>query len=462
MAGEKTTKETEIFEKMPIPRAVASLAVPTIISQLAMLVYNLADTWFIGQTGDTNQVAAVTLAFPIMMILGAISNMFGIGGGSLISRLMGKKSYKDSGVVLTFLLWASTFIGLACSVLMAIFINPILTAMGADIHTLTYAKQYLFWTFIIGGVPTVLNMALAYLIRGLGGAKPASIGLSIGVALNIILDPIFIFGVDMKVAGAALATCISNIVAMLYLLQYLIRSRKSSVIPIEIRFRMPEKDLVVSIFSIGTPAALQIVLAAISNSVSVRLMSGYTSSAIAALGITQKVEQLPYNIIFGIATSILPLLAYNYAAKNYERVHKTVGFSIAVGLLISVAILIGYELFAPAIVSFFISDATTIHFGAAFVRLRCIGILFLTVEFILIAVFQGIGGARQAMILSLFRKGIVDLPFMMVMNIVWPMYGLMLVQPAMEFLGFGIAVILYLRLHRKMKSMELQARAQQT
>ncbi len=460
MAGEKTTKETEVFEKTPLPRAVAALAVPTIISQLATVAYNMVDTWFIGRTGDTNQVAAVTLAFPIMMILGAISNMFGIGGGSLISRLMGQKRYKDSGVVLTFLLWASTFTALVCSVLMAIFINPILTAVGADIHTLTYTKQFLFWTFIIGGVPTVLNMTMAYLIRGLGGAKTAGTGLIIGVVINIILDPIFIFSFDMKVAGAALATCISNIAAMLYLLQYLIRSRKSSIIPFEIKFRMPERDLVASIFTIGTPAALQIVLAAISNSVSVRLMSGYTSDAIAALGITQKIELLPYNIIFGIATGILPLLAYNYAAKNYERVHKTVRFSITAGFLISVVILIGYELFAPAIVSFFISDEATIRFGAAFARLRCIAFLFLTVEFILISVFQGIGGARQAMILSLFRKGIVDLPLMMVMNLVWPMYGLMLVQPAMEFLGAGIAVILYLRLHKKMKSMDLQVRTQ--
>ena len=441
MVVETKRKEIEIFEHMSVRKAIVTLAIPSVISQLIVLLYNLIDTWFIGKTGDTNQVAAVTVAFPVFMLLNVVANLFGIGGGSLIARLLGKKEVEDAGVVATFILWVSGVVALVFSILILIGGNAALKLLGAEEQTLEFAYQFLFWTMVIGGVPTVLNLVLANIVRSEGKAKQASLGMVISGVLNIILDPILIFGLHMNVAGAGLATCLSNIVAMLYLFQYLIRSRKNSSIKMKLRFEVPKKCNILSILSIGTPAALQILLASFSNSVMLRLMSGYDSSAIAALGVEQKIELLPFYIVTGISTGILPFLAYNYASGKYKRMNQAVRYAISVGLSVAITFFVVYEVFAPFTVRFFINDPGTISYGALFVRLRCLALPFITVEFMLISVFQGIGSAKQAFTLSIFRKGIIDLPIMFLMNLVWPMYGLMLVQPFMEIMGSVIAVI---------------------
>ncbi len=437
------TKEKQIFEQLPVPKAVFTLAVPTVISQLIVLIYNLADTWFIGQTGDTLQVAAVTVSYPIFMLLSAFANLFGIGGGSLISRLLGSGKEEEAGKVGTFALWASGSVILFYSLAVWIFGGQMLGILGSSGQTLNFAGQYLFWTVVIGGLPTVLNLVLANIVRAQGKAKIASIGMSVGGILNIILDPIFIFTLHMNVAGAALATFLSNTVSMLYLLQHVVRNKKDSAVKLTILPRKVTADSVKDILSIGTPAALQILLASVSNSVMIRLMNGYADSAISGLGIAQKIEIIPFQVVQGISSGVLPLIAYNYASGDRKRMNDTVSFSIRLGLILSAAFFILIELGAPLIVRFFIADPETITYGAAFTRLRCIALPFINIEFMLIAVFQGIGSARQALVLSFFRKGILDLPLMILANLLWPMYGLMLVQPFMEFSGSMIALGMY-------------------
>ena len=250
------TKEKQIFEQMPIPKAVFTLAVPTVISQLIVLIYNLADTWFIGQTGDTLQVAAVTVSYPIFMLLSAFANLFGIGGGSLISRLLGSGKDDEAGKVGTFALWASGSVILFYSLAVWAFGGGMLRILGSEGQTLDFARQYLFWTVVIGGLPTVLNLVLANIVRAQGKAKIASIGMSVGGVLNIILDPIFIFTLHMNVAGAALATCLSNTVSMLYLLQHVVRNKKDSAVKLTLLPQKVSAGSVKDILSIGTPAAL--------------------------------------------------------------------------------------------------------------------------------------------------------------------------------------------------------------
>ena len=437
------TKEKQIFEQLPVPKAVFTLAVPTVISQLIVLIYNLADTWFIGQTGDTLQVAAVTVSYPIFMLLSAFANLFGIGGGSLISRLLGSGKEEEAGKVGTFALWASGSVILFYSLAVWAFGRQMLGILGSSGQTLDFARQYLFWTVVIGGLPTVLNLVLANIVRAQGKAKIASIGMSVGGILNISLDPIFTFTLHMNVAGAALATFLSNTVSMLYLLQHVVRNRKDSAVKLTILPQKVSADSIRDILSIGTPAALQILLASVSNSVMIRLMNGFADSAISGLGIAQKIEIIPFQVVQGISSGVLPLIAYNYASGNRKRMSDTVSFSIRLGLILSAAFFIMIELGAPLIVRFFIADPETIAYGAAFTRLRCIALPFINIEFMLIAVFQGIGSAKQALVLSFFRKGILDLPLMILANLLWPLYGLMLVQPFMEFSGSMIALGMY-------------------
>lgn len=436
-------KETEIFEQMPIRRAVLTLAVPTVISQLIVMVYNLADTWFIGQTGDPYQVAAVTVAYPIFMLLSAFANLFGIGGSSLISRLLGKQDAETAGQVGTFSLWAAGAVSLLYSLLVGLFGRSMLGILGSSGATLNFAVQYLNWTVVIGGLPTVLNMVLANIVRAQGKAKVASIGMSVGGVLNIVLDPIFIFSLHMNVAGAALATALSNAVSMVYLLCHVIRSRETSIVKLSVLPKPISGGNVKEILSIGTPAALQILLAALSNSVMLRLLNGYEAKAVSGLGVEHKVEIIPFQIVQGISSGILPLVAYNHASENRERRDAAIRFALRLGLAITVLLFVLIEVFAPQIVRFFIADADTIRYGAAFTRLRCLALPFINIEFMIIAVFQGIGGAKEALLLSFYRKGILDLPLMVLANLIWPLYGLMLVQPFMECTGSLIALMLY-------------------
>lgn len=437
------TKEKQIFETMPVRRAVFTLAVPTVISQLIILIYNLADTWFIGQTGDTLQVAAVTVSYPIFMLLSAFANLFGIGGGSLISRLLGSGKEEEAGKVGTFALWAAGGVIMVYSLAVWVFGEGLLGILGSSGQTLAFAKEYLFWTVVVGGLPTVLNMVLANIIRAQGKAKITSIGMSVGGILNIIMDSIFIFTLRMNVAGAALATCLSNTCSMLYLLHHVVRNNKDSAVKLTLLPQRIAAENVRGILSIGTPAALQILLASVSNSVMIRLMNGYADSAISGLGIAQKIEIIPFQVVQGISSGVLPLIAYNFASGNRKRMNDTISFSIRLGLIISAVFFVLIELAAPLLVRFFIADADTIRYGAAFTRLRCIALPFINIEFMLIAVFQGIGSAKQALVLSFFRKGIIDLPLMLLANLIWPMYGLMLVQPVMEFSGSMIALSMY-------------------
>ncbi len=438
-------KEKDIFENMPVRKAVLTLAVPTVISQLIVLIYNLADTWFIGQTGDPLQVAAVTVSYPLFMLLSGFGNLFGIGGGSLISRLLGRGEQGNAGKIGTFVIWASGIAALAYSFLIFGFGGQALRVLGTGGETLVFAEQYLFWTVVIGGIPMVLNQVLANIVRAQGRARTASIGMSVGGILNVLLDPLFIFGLHMNVAGAALATCVSNVVSVLYLFGHMIRTRKESTVQLTVFPQKIRPSYVAEVFSVGTPAALQIVLASVSNSVMIRLMSGYVESAVSGLGIAQKIEMIPFQIVQGLSSGVLPLIAYNYASGDRKRMDSVVRFSLASGFVISVLMFAMAELSAPWLVRFFIEDAATVEYGAVFTRLRCISLPFINIEFMLISVFQGIGGAKQAFVLSFFRKGIFDLPLMMLANVLWPMYGLMLVGPVMEFLGGSLAVFLYQR-----------------
>lgn len=433
----------EIFENMPVKKAVIKLAVPTVIGQLVVLAYNLADTWFVGQTKDSVQVAAVTVSFSVFIMLNAIANLFGIGGGSLISRLLGHHEYERAGKVASFVLWGGAIFALTYSALVFAFRSSILSVLGADTEVFPFARQYLFWTVVVGGVPTVLSLVLANIVRAEGKASTASIGTAVGGILNIILDPIFIFTMNMKVEGAALATCISNAVSMVYFFAYLLRKRGTDMVPITALPGKLDRRMIGEVFAIGIPSSMQTILSALSNSVMVRFVANYATSAVAGFGVAQHLETASMQVIQGISTGVLPLIAYSYAAGKQERMKQTVRFSGMLAFLIAVIFLASYEIFAPFIVKVFIPDSETIAFGAAFVRLRSVAVLFMAFTFILVAVFQGTGAAKEAFILSLMRKGVIDIPLMFLMDHVFPLYGLMLVQPIVECFGMLFAMIVY-------------------
>ncbi len=446
------TTRLEIFRNASIPSAVANFAIPTVISQLVTMVYNLADTFFVGQMGDPRKVAAVSLVLPAYTMLTAIANLFGVGGSSVISRFLGADQPDKARQTSTFCIFSAIAATLIFSMLIFIFKGPFLLLLGANQDTSEFASNYIVWILVIGGVPTVLGMLFGHLVRSEGGAKQASIGMSFGGLLNIILDPIFIMALGLGVRGAAIATMISNCAVVCYFLVYLYRKRGKTIISFVPRGFDQELHIAGSVAAVGLPASLQTLLSLTSNTVLNNLASGYGSTALAAVGIVKKIDMLPMNVTLGISQGILPFIGYNYAAKRYNRVRQVNRFTRIIAVCFSLLCVFVFEIFAERIVGLFINDAETIRLGATFLRILCLATPMMAISYLITTMFQATGQGKRALAISVFRKTTVDVPLMFLMNRLVPLYGLLMVQPIVDTLSIGLAFALYRDFSKKLKA----------
>lgn len=314
----------ELFENAPIPAALAKMALPTIVSQLITLIYNIADTWFIGRTNNPYMVAASSLVLTVFLASTALSNLFGVGGGSLVVRLLGQRREDEARRAASLSLTMAACASLLYAALSLLFMNPLLRLLGASDNTIGFARQYLTCVVVIGALPTVLSIAVASLLRNAGYAREAAFGLGMGGVLNIALDPLFMFVIlpdGCQVLGAGLATMLSNLASFLYFLAVLHRVEGESVLSIPRRFERIGADSMRSLFSVGVPAALSLLLFDLTNIVINRLSASHGDIELAAIGIVLKVERLPLNIGVGICLGMMPLVGYNYAARNRSEEH---------------------------------------------------------------------------------------------------------------------------------------------
>ncbi len=357
----KEISEQYLFESMPVHKAVATLAIPTIISQVVTMIYNLADTFFIGQIGDPTMVAAVSLVSPWFNLLTALGNLFGIGGSSLVSRMLGAQNHRDIKGVAAFSIWGGAVVTLLFSLGTYLARSPLLNFLGASPDTYGYAEDYLFWVVVLGGVPTMISLTMGHLLRSEGHAKQASAGMMFGGILNVVLDPVLIFGFQMEVAGAAIATAFSNGASVVFfVMEYLRLKGKTSVSlhPRYFTFRF-----VGQIFSVGLASALATALGNASNMVMVHLASAYGDIPVAAYGIVKRIDQFPLNVSMGLCQGFMPLVGYNFAANNYQRMRRVSVFSWKVALVMSACFVACFAVFAPPDPSFVYSGGTDQHFG---------------------------------------------------------------------------------------------------
>ena len=289
MAETLAKNEKYLFEEMPVARAVATLAIPTIISQIVTMIYNLADTFFVGQIGDPLMVAAVSLVSPWFNLLTALGNLFGLGGSSLISRMLGAKNHRDVKHVAAFSIWGGAVTTLLFSLMTYVFRAPLLTFLGASPDTYGYAEDYLFWVVVMGGVPTMVSLAMGHLLRSEGHARPASAGMMFGGILNVALDPLFIFVFHMNVAGAAIATALSNAASVVFFVIQYIRLRDRT--DVSLRPRYFTFRFIRPVFSVGLASALATALGNASNMVMVHLASGYGDIPVAAYGVVKRIHE---------------------------------------------------------------------------------------------------------------------------------------------------------------------------
>ncbi len=447
------TENKKVFEDMPVSKALATLAVPTIISQLIAMIYNMADTFYIGSTRDPYKVAAVSLVFVLQFVLSALSNLFGVGGGSLISRLLGQKQPEKAKEVSAFCFYGSLLVAALFSLFCLLRMEPLLLLMGASGNTLGYASDYVLWVVVIGGVPTTLSMTLSHLLRSEGYAKQASLGLSIGGVLNIILDPLFMFVLlppGNEVKGAAQATMLSNLITLCYLSFAFYRLRDKTVLSLSIKHVLPEKQYIRSIFMVGLPSALSTMLSCLASSTANRLTSSFGDIPVAAVGVVKKIDMLPMNVAMGLCQGMMPLVAYNYAAGNYQRMRAFSHAARRTGIVFALLCILLYQLFAKDLVRFFINDEETIALGAQFIRIICLSIPFIIANFHISFTLQAMGKGPQALLLSTCRQGLIYIPLLFIMKALFGLYGIICAQLIAESITTLISIIFYQKLYRRL------------
>ncbi len=439
---------TQLFEEMPIPNAVATLAVPTILSSLVMVVYSMADTYFVGRLNDPVQTAAVTLASPVLLSFNAVNNLFGVGSSSMMSRALGRKDPETFRASCAFGFYCALFCGLLFSLCATFFHTPLLTLLGADRETYAATDAYMRWAVRMGAVPAIMNVVLAYFVRSEGNALHASIGTMSGCLLNMILDPIFILpqGLGMGAAGAGLATFLSNCFACCYFFVLLYVRRKQTqicILPSAFKIR---KDIAFGVFAVGIPSAIQNLLNVTGMTILNNFASAYSASALAAMGIVQKIQMVPMNIALGFSQGIMPLVSYNYAAKNPKRMKGAVTFSAKLIISFLAVCMVVLSARSGFFTSLFIRDEEVIAYGTRFLRGLSLSLPFLATDFLAVGIFQACGMGSRALIFAVLRKIVLEIPALFILNALFPLYGLAYAQFTAEFVLAIVAVIVLVRL----------------
>ena len=445
--------KTELFESMPIPKAVITLSVPSVISSLVMVIYSLADTFFVGMMNDPVQNAAVTLAAPLLLAFNAVNNLFGIGSSSMMSRALGRKDYDTVYRSSAFGFYASLICSLLFSLLYGVLQSPILVMLGANAETLQATANYLFWTVLLGSAPSILNVVLAYLVRAEGSSLHASIGTMCGCLLNIVLDPIFIlpWGLNLGAAGAGCATCLSNTVACLYFFVLLFVKRGKTYVCIKPSMFRPSKQIVKGVCGVGIPASIQNLLNVTGMTILNNFTSAYGSDPVAAMGIAQRVNIVPFQIAMGFSQGIMPLISYNYTSGNIKRMKKTFMFTPKISLGFILAVMLTFVFAAEPIISMFMKNESIVAYGAAFQRGFCFALPFLCIDFLALGVFQSCGMGMKSFIFAVVRKIVLEIPALFVLNWLFPLYGLAYAQFVAELILGTIAVVVLVRMFRRLE-----------
>lgn len=446
----------ELFETMPIGKALLTMAIPTIISQLITMIYNLADTFFIGMSNDPYKVAAASVVGVLYFMLNGLANLFGVGGGSLLSRLLGEKRQDDARRVGAFSIYGSLGVAAVYSLVCLLFTEPLARLLGASDNTVGYASSYLFWVVVVGGIPSTLGLTMSHLLRSAGYSKESGTGLAIGGISNILLDPLFMFVLlpaGNEVAGAAIATLLSNCITLVYFLLTYYRLRGKTVLTISPKYAHLEKKLIGAILSIGLPSALTALLANLTNIIKNNLTAGYGDVELAAYGIVMKADMLPLNIGMGLCQGMMPLVAYNYAAKNYPRMRSFTRAAQISGMATACFFIVLFEIFAPQIIWVFIRDEATIAYGTSFLRIACLATPFMISNFQKIYCLQAMGKGKESLILGVCRQGLLAIPILFVLNHFVGLYGVVTAQVISDGLTFILSTFIYRRVYNRLQEL---------
>ena len=443
-----------LFAETPVYKALFTMAVPTIISQLINLIYNVVDAFFIGRTGNSYMMAATTVTLTMVMMNAALSNLFGIGGGSHVARLMGAGKPEKAKQISSFSVYATIAVALTYSLLIGLFLNPILRFLGASDATIGFARSYALIVIVIGTLPSLLSLVFAHLLRNVGYSGTASIGLSGGGILNVLLDPLFMFVIlpkGQEVIGAALATTISNTVACVYL--FLAYRKASAEAPVSLRPSdavKADRMNIRSVFAVGIPSAVLTGLFDIANMCVNIIASSHSDLVLAGMGIVMKVDRFPNAINVGLCQGMLPIVAFNYSAGNRERMREVIRKARLVGLTIAFTCIILFQILAKPLSGIFLSTsagdaetaAQTLAYAALFLRIRSIASPVQFLNYHSSFSMQAMGKGKYTLLHAFVREVVFYIPLMFILDRLFGEVGLAAALPVGEACGAAFALFL--------------------
>lgn len=446
--GKTQNSNLNTFEKAPVYQAVLKNALPAMAVMLLELVYNLADTFFIGQTHNATMVAAVSLATPVFLLFMAVGSIFGIGGTSVISRAMGEGRKDYAKKVSAFCMWGCVVVGVIMSAVFLIFMDPILSLVGASKGTWQYAKTYL--TIVSFSGPFVLiAYCFSNVIRAEGKSTTAMMGQLIGNLLNVVLDPIFIIGFGWNIAGAAVATVVGNVVAAVFYIGYFLAGH--SALSIHPRDFTLKENVASSVLAIGVPAALGSLLMSISSIVMNSQMTQYGDMAVAGIGVAMKVTMMTGMVCIGLGQGVQPLLGYCVGAKNWARYKKVLRFAMVFALALSTVLTVVCYVFIGPIVRAFLTNAAAYDYGVSFARILLSTSFLFGIFYVLLNALQAMGAATPSLIINISRQGLIYIPMLFILQAAFQATGLVWAQPVADVLSTVLAVVLYIKESKKIQ-----------
>ncbi|MCR5343294.1 MAG: MATE family efflux transporter [Butyrivibrio sp.] len=431
----------DLFEKAPIREAYLKLAIPVVLSMVVQLVYSMVDTYFIALTGNTSLIAGVSVCTPLFTLFLAFGDMFALGGSSYISRLLGAGKGEDGKRLSVFCMYAAIGFGILTTIVLLMFKNPILRFLGADGDVMNYAGQY-YQFIVLGSCFIIYSLVPSNLLRTVGHPNASMITSIIGAVVNIILDPVFIFGLRMGAAGAAIATVIGYITSDMFAIWY--TATKCDGLSVKLGdFGLKPGELG-KIFAVGLPASVTNFTQTIGITLTNRALSGYGSDSIAVMGIVLKIVNIVMLVIVGLAFGGQPLTGYVFGSGNKERLKKVLSFAYRIvgGTAAVMAAIVA--LLANPLMGAFLKDSALISQGALMLRLQMPGMILMGLSLVTICTFQSMGKGMPALILSLCRQGIVYAVVITVFQMLFGYYGVISSQLGADVVSVIIAAGLFL------------------
>ena len=450
------SKKMELLGSASIPKALLSMGIPTMIGMLVNAFYNLVDAYFVGGLGES-QMGAISVVYPLGQVVVGLGLLFGNGAASYISRLLGRGDKENADKVASTALYSSVSVGAVIIIISMVFLHPILKLLGATDSILPFAATYAS-VYIVSCIFNVFNVTMNNIVTSEGAAKTTMCALLTGAVLNIALDPLFIYVFDLGVAGAAIATAISQVVSTFVYLTYIFR--KKSVFHFRVKDCTYTKETMSEIFKIGIPTLVFQILTSVSISLINNAAGDYGDSAIAGMGVVTRLISMGSLSVFGFIKGFQPIAGYSYGAKKFDRLREAIKTSILWSTVFCVIFGVILALFPAAIVSRFTKgDAEMIRIGAASLRANGISIMLFGFYTVYSSLFLALGKGREGFILGACRQGICFIPVILLLPIVWGLNGIMYAQPIADMLSAVITVFMAIPLHKKLNEMQKQTAA---